>query len=116
MGVSDEMVLHVDACKAHLNAFISSLLWLGVKDCNENLHEGGHCCQQNGNGRIARIAMKIGRKEDMDVADEMILDLVSRRSRNYVQSVPKRTYLQYTVLKGENWDENMHKGGHCHCH
>ena len=51
MGVSDEMVLHVDACKAHLNAFISSLLWLGVKDCNENLHEGGHwCCQQNGIG------------------------------------------------------------------
>ena len=39
------------------------------------------------------------------VAEEMILDLVSRRSRNYVQSVPKRTYLQYTVLKGEDWNE-----------
>ena len=60
--------------------------------------------------------MKIGRKEDMDVADKMILNLVSRRSCNYVQSVPKRTYLQFMVLKGEDWDENMHKGGHWHCH
>ena len=49
--------------------------------------------------------MKIGRKEDIDVADEMISNLVSRRSRNYVQSVPKSTYLQFTVLKGEDWDE-----------
>ena len=49
--------------------------------------------------------MKIGRKEDMDIADEIISNLVSRRSRNYVQSVPKCTYLQLRVLKGEDWDE-----------
>ena len=49
--------------------------------------------------------MKIGRKEDMDVANEMISNLVSRRSRNYVQSVPKCTHLQFTVLKGEDWNE-----------
>ena len=49
--------------------------------------------------------MKIGRKEDMDVVDEMISNLVSCRSRNYVQSVPKCTHLQFTVLKGEDWDE-----------
>ena len=42
-------------------------------------------------GQKWRIAMKIGRKEDMDVADEMIFNLVSHRSCNYVQSVPKRT-------------------------
>ena len=49
--------------------------------------------------------MKIGRKEDIDVADEMISNLVSCRSRNYVQSVPKCTCLQFTVLKKEDWDE-----------
>ena len=52
-----------------------------------------------------QFAMKIGRKEDMDVADEMISNLVWRRSCNYVQSVPKCTYLQFMVLKGEDWDE-----------
>ena len=49
--------------------------------------------------------MKIGRKEDMGVADETKFNLVSRRSCNYVQSVPKCTYLQFTVLKVEDWDE-----------
>ena len=45
--------------------------------------------------------MKIGMKEDMDVAEKMTLsNLVSRSTLNYAQSVPKRTYLQFMVLKG----------------
>ena len=40
--------------------------------------------------------MKIGMKEDMDIADKMTLsNLVSRSTHNYTQSVPKRTYSQF---------------------
>ena len=56
--------------------------------------------------------MKIGKKEDMDVADEMSL---SRSKRNQAQSAPKCTYLQFMVLEGKDCDENAHEGGHGHC-
>ena len=42
--------------------------------------------------------MKIGRKEDIDVADEMISNLVSCRSRNYAQSV--HLFAVYGAKKG----------------
>ena len=45
----------------------------------------------------------------------MISNLVSHRSRNYVQSVPKCTYLQFMVLEGKDCDENGHEGGHGRC-
>ena len=60
--------------------------------------------------------MKIGMKEDMDVAEKMTLsNLVSRSTLNYAQSVPKRTYLQFMVLKGKDCVENAHEGGHGRC-
>ena len=60
--------------------------------------------------------MKIGMKEDVDVAVKITLsNLVLHSLCNYVQSAPKRTYLQFMVIKGKDWDENVHEGGHRRC-
>ena len=110
-----------------------------MKDCNENRHEGGYeRSLRNGivgfgitraecvilrkarqkhlfavyHGWKSGIAMNIGMKEDMDIADEMLLsNLVSCSTRNF-SSATKCTYLQFMVLEGKDCDENAHEGGH----
>ena len=56
--------------------------------------------------------MEMGMKEDVDVADEILL---SCSKRNQAQSAPKCTYLQFMVLEGKDCDENAHEGGHGRC-
>ena len=118
--------------EARQNALIFSLRWLEVKDCNENRYEGGHGrCRQNGifglgitrmqraklcakrarthlfavyGGWKWRIAMKIGMKGDMGVADKMVflvLGLSACSARNCKQSAPERTYSQLMVARSE---------------
>ena len=73
--------------EARQNALIGSSWWLEVKDGNENWYEGGHG-QSN---------------------------LVSHSTLNYGPIAPKRSYLQFMVLKGKDCNENAHEGGHGCC-
>ena len=48
--------------------------------------------------------MKIGKKEDMDVADEMSLLALGSRAhsaRNYARSVPERAFWQFFMARSE---------------
>ena len=67
--------------------------------------------------------MKVGMKEDMDVANKMTLpNLVSLSMRNYTHGddirngiMRKRTYQQFMVYEGKDCEENVQEGGHGRC-
>ena len=62
--------------------------------------------------------MKIGMKEDMDIADKMTLsNLVSRSTHNYTHAKCALTHLfaVFGRLEGKDCNDNLYEGGHGHC-